>query len=149
LPRLARRIASIVPEEPIEQLLRAVDALDVEGVIALAAPDVRLLTVDGRRSAGTSGMRELLTDFLTALRSSSHRITARWHEDDVWIAEVDATYELKDLTRLGVLPRAFIVRAGPQGLSDVRVYGAHERPLGELSSREHELRLGGHWIPPL
>jgi hypothetical protein len=138
-----------VPEEPIEQLLRAIDALDVEGVIALAAPDVRLLTVDGRRSAGTTGMRELLTDFLTALRSSTHHITAQWHEDDVWIAEVDATYELKDLTRLGVLPRAFIVRAGPEGLSDVRVYGAHERPLGELSSREHEMRLGGHWIPPL
>lgn len=138
-----------MPDQPIEQLLRAVDELDVEGVIALAAPDVRLLTVDGRRSTGTTGMRELLTDFLTSLRSSTHRITAQWHEDDVWIAEVDATYELRDLTRLGVLPRAFIVRAGPEGLSDVRVYGAHERPLGELSSREHEMRLGGHWIPPL
>jgi hypothetical protein len=138
-----------VPEKPIEQLLRAIDALDVEAVLALAAPDVRLLTVDGRRSAGTKGMRELLTDFLTSLRSSTHRITTQWHVDDVSIAEVDATYELRDLTRLGVLPRAFIVRAGPQGLSDVRVYGAHERPLGDLSSREHELRLGGHWIPPL
>jgi hypothetical protein len=138
-----------VQDQPIEQLLRAIDELDVERVLALAAPDVRLLTVDGRRSAGTTGMRELLTDFLTALRSSTHRITAQWHEDDVWIAEVDATYELRDLTRLGVLPRAFIVRAGPDGLSDVRAYGAHERPLGELSSREHEMRLGGHWIPPL
>jgi hypothetical protein len=138
-----------VPDEPIEQLLRAIDALDVEGVLALAAPDVRLLTVDGRRSAGTAGMRELLTSFLASLRASTHRITAQWHEDDVWIAEVDATYELKDLTRLGVLARAFIVRAGPQGLSEVRVYGAHERPLGDLSSHEHELRLGGHWIPPL
>jgi hypothetical protein len=146
---LARRIAATVPDQPIEQLLRAVDELDVEGVIALAAPDVRLLTVDGRRSVGTTGMRELLTDFLASLRSSTHRITAQWHEDDVWIAEVDATYELKDLTRLGVLPRAFIVRGGPEGLSDVRVYGAHERPLAELSSREHEMRLGGHWIPPL
>ncbi len=138
-----------MPGEPIEQLLRAIDALDVEGVIALAAPEVRLLTVDGRRSAGKTGMRELLTDFLAALRSSTHRITAQWHEHDVWIAEVDANYELRDLTRLGVLERAFIVRAGPEGLTDVRVYGAHERPLGELESREHELRLGGHWIPPL
>jgi hypothetical protein len=138
-----------VPDEPIEQLLRAVDELDVEGVLALAASDVRLLTVDGRRSAGTTGMRELLTSFLASLRSSTHQITAQWHEDDVWIAEVDATYELRDLTRLGVLPRAFVVRAGPEGLSDVRVYGAHERPLDELSSREHEMRLGGHWIPPL
>lgn len=137
-----------MPDQPIEQLLRAIDALDLDAVIALAAPEVRLLTVDGRRAAGTAGMREVLTDFLAALRSSSHRITAKWHEDDVWIAEVDATYELRDMTRIGVLPRAFIVRAGPDGLSDLRVYGAHERPLRELSA-PHEMRLGGHWIPPL
>ncbi|MCW3018335.1 MAG: hypothetical protein JWN10_643 [Solirubrobacterales bacterium] len=138
-----------MPESPIEQLLRAIDALDVEAIVALAAPDVRLLTVDGRRAAGTAGMRALLSDFLASLRSSTHRITAHWHPDEVWIAEVDATYELKDMTRIGVLPRAFIVRAGPEGLRDVRVYGAHERPLTELSAGQHEMRLGGHWIPPL
>lgn len=138
-----------MPESPIEQLLRAVDALDLEAVIALAAPDVRLLTVDGRRAAGTAGISAVLSNFFASLRSSTHRITAQWHPDDVSIAEVDATYELKDMTRLGVLPRAFIVRAGRDGLSDVRVYGAHERPLAELSSPRHEIRLGGHWIPPL
>ena len=138
-----------MPESPIEQLLRAVDELDVDAVLALAAPDVRLLTVDGRRVAGTAGMRAVLGDFLASLRSATHRVTAEWRPDDVWIAEVDATYELPDLTRIGVLPRAFIVRAGPDGLSDVRVYGAHERPLGELSAGVHEMRLGGHWIPPL
>lgn len=138
-----------MPESPIEQLLRAVDALDVEAVIALVEPDVRLLTVDGHRAAGTVGVRALLSDFVAPLRSSTHRITAQWHPDDTWIAEVEATYELRDMTRIGVLPRAFIVRAGPDGLSDVRVYGAHERPLAELSAGEHEMRLGGHWIPPL
>jgi hypothetical protein len=138
-----------VPDSPIEQLLRAIDALDLDAVIALAAPDVRLLTVDGHHAAGTAGMREVLSDFLASLRSSTHRITAQWHPDEVWIAEVDATYELRDMTRLGILPRAFIARAGPDGLNDLRVYGAHERPLAELGSREHEIRLGGHWIPPL
>jgi len=138
-----------VPESPIEQLLRAVDSLDLEAVIALVAPDVQLLMVDGHRAAGTAEMRALLRDFLAALRSSTHRITAQWHPDEVWIAEVDATYELRDMTRIGVLPRAFVVRAGPDGLSDVRVYGAHERPLAELTAGEHEMRLGGHWIPPL
>ena len=94
-------------------------------------------------------MRELLTDFVEELRSSTHRVTAQWHPDDVWIAEVDATYELKDFTRIGVLPRVFVLRDGPGGLHDMRVYGAHERPLAELRSGEHEMRLGGHWIPPL
>jgi hypothetical protein len=114
-----RRIAATVPESPIEQLLRAVDALDAEAVVALSAPDVRLLTVDGRRAVGAAEMRELLSDFLEPLRSATHRVTTQWHPDEVWIAEVDASYELKDMTRLGGLPRAFIVRAGPDGLSDV------------------------------
>ncbi len=118
-------------------------------MVALAAPDVQLLTVDGRRAAGAAEMRAVLGDFLGSLRSATHRVTAQWHPDDVWIAEVDASYELKDMTRLGVLPRAFIVRAGPDGLSDVRAYGAHEQPLTELGAAEHEMRLGGNWIPPL
>jgi hypothetical protein len=136
-------------ESPVEELLEAVDELDVDAVLARAAPDVRLLTVDGRRAEGREGMRELIADFVDALRSSTHRVTAQWHPDDVWIAEVDATYELKDFTRIGVLPRVFVLRDGPDGLLDMRVYGAHERPLAELRSSEHEMRLGGHWIPPL
>jgi len=136
-------------ESPVDELLEAIDKLDVDAVLARAAPDVRLLTVDGRRAEGREGMRELLTDFVEELRSSTHRVTAQWHPDDVWIAEVDATYELKDFTRIGVLPRVFVLRDGPGGLHDMRVYGAHERPLAELRSGEHEMRLGGHWIPPL
>jgi SnoaL-like domain len=143
------RIAATVPESSIEQLLQAVDALDVDAVIALMEPDVRLLTVEGHSATGATGVRAMLSDFLTSLRSSTHRITAQWHQDNVWIAEVDASYELSDMTRIGVLPRAFVVRDGPGGLSDVRVYGAHERPLSEVGGHEREMRLGGHWIPPL
>jgi hypothetical protein len=135
-------------DSPVDELLEAVDKLDVDAVLALAAPDVRMLTVDGRRAEGRDGMRELIADFVDSLRSSTHRVTAQWHPDDVWIAEVDATYELKDFTRIGVLPRVFVLRDGPDGLLEMRVYGAHERPLAELRS-EHEMRLGGHWIPPL
>jgi hypothetical protein len=138
-----------VSGSPIDRLLQAIDTLDLDALIALAAPDVRILTVDGRRAEGREGVREVLTDFLAALRSSTHRITAQWHQDDAWIAEVDATYELADLTRLGVLPRAFVLRVGPEGIHDIRAYGAHERPLGEQSTGEQEIRLGGHWLPPL
>jgi hypothetical protein len=138
-----------VSESPIAQLLGAIDSLDVEAAMGLMAPDCRLLTVDGRRAEGTDGASELLTDFLAAVRSTAHRITAQWHQDNVWIAEVEADYELKDWLRITALPRAFVVRDGPDGVADVRVYGAHEQPLADHATGEEGMRIGGHWIPPL
>jgi hypothetical protein len=90
-----------------------------------------------------------MAEFLGQLRATAHTITAQWHEDDAWIAEVEATYELKDRTRLAAMPRAFILRVGPAGWTDLRVYGAHERPLAESRARDEGMRIGGHWIPPL
>lgn len=136
-------------ESPIDQLLGAIDKLDVEAVMALSAPDIRILSADGRRAEGTEAVRELLTDFLATLRSTTHRITAHWHQDNVWIAEVEATYELKDWVRTGALPRAFVLRDGPDGFVDLRVYGAHERPLADHRTGEEGMRIGGRWIPPL
>jgi SnoaL-like domain len=136
-------------ESRIDQLLGAIDRLDVDAMMALAAPDIRLLTVDGRRAEGTAAARELLAEFLGMLRSSTHQVTAEWHPDDVLIAEVQASYELHDRTLIGALPRAFIVRDGPDGFVELHVYGAHEQPLAERSTGEHEMRLGGYWIPPL
>ncbi len=133
----------------LEQFLSAIDEGELEEAMALMDPDVRVLVVDGRRAEGAAGLRALLSEFLGTLRSSTHRITAQWHQDDVWIAEVEATCELRDRTLLGELPRAFVLREGPGGITELRVYGAHERPLGERPSDERGLRLGGRWIPPL
>src|SRR5437588_2412326 len=102
---------------PIEQLLEAVDRRDLEGVTALLAPGARLLCADGRRAVGVDAVRELLTDFLDTLRSSAHHITAQWHLGDVWIAEVDASYELEDWLRLDALPRAFVLHQGQDGIA--------------------------------
>jgi hypothetical protein len=134
---------------PVEQLLGAIDRCDVDAVMALSAPDVRLLTVDGRRAHGTGAVRELLTKFLGQLRSSSHTITAQWHVDDVWIAEVDVSYELQDWLRLEGLPRVFVARMGPGGIADLRVYGAHEHPLSDHRTGEEGMWIGNRWIPPL
>ena len=136
-------------ESPIDRLLRAIDELDVDAALAPAAPDVRMLAADGRRAAGAAAVRELLADFLGGLRATTHKITAEWHEDNVWIAEVEATYELKDRTRIAALPRAFILRDSSDGLADLRVYGAHEQPLGDHRSGGGGMRIGGNWIPPL
>ncbi|HEY6398999.1 MAG TPA: nuclear transport factor 2 family protein [Solirubrobacteraceae bacterium] len=76
---------------PIEQFLVAIDRLDLEATMALMAPDARVLVADGRRAEGTEAVRELIGDFLGQLRSTTHRITAQWHEDDVWIVEADTS----------------------------------------------------------
>jgi hypothetical protein len=137
-------------ESPLHQLLRAVDDLDADAVVALMTPDCRLLTVDGRRAVGVEAVRELFAGFLATLHSTAHRITAEWHVDGVWIAEVDAVYELKeDRLRIGNLPRVFVARGGPHGLTDVRVYGAHEDRLGEHRGSAPGLTFAGHWMPSL
>ena len=125
-------------QSPIERFLDAVDRLDVDAAMALMAPDARVLVADGRRAEGTEAVRQLLGDFLGQLRSTTHRITAQWHQEDVWIAEVDASYELRDWLQLNGLPRAFVVRASPDGVSELRTYGAHEHRLSQRPTVRRE-----------
>lgn len=136
-------------DSPIEQLLGRMDQLDVDGVLVLLAPEACLLTADGRRADGTDAVRALLASFLGTLRSTTHRITSEWHVDDVWIAEVKASYELRDWLRLTELPRVFVTRMKGERIGDVRVYGAHEQPLTEHPTGEEGMWIGSRWIPPL
>ncbi|HKR98166.1 MAG TPA: nuclear transport factor 2 family protein [Candidatus Dormibacteraeota bacterium] len=137
-------------QSPIEEFLDALDRLELDAIMALMAPDVRVLVVDGRRAEGADAVRQLFADFLGQLRATTpHRITAQWHEDDVWIAEVDASYELRDWLQLNGLPRAFIVRAGPDGVSELKAYGAHEHQLSDHPTGGKGMWVGGRWVPPL
>jgi hypothetical protein len=138
-----------VSASPIERFLDAIDRLDLAGTMALMAPDVRVLFADGRRAQGTEAVDELFGEFLGQLRSTAHRITGQWHQDDVWIAEAECSYGLGESFQLDALPRAFIVRAGPNGVSELRVYGAHEHPLSDHPTGEEGIWVGGRWIPPL
>jgi len=133
----------------LEQLLAAIDGLDVEAVMALVGPEPRFLAADGRRAAGAGEVRELLTELLAALRSTTHRITAEWHLDDVCIAEVDADFELQDFLELKALPRVFILRTADGRIADLRVYGAHEHPLTDHRTGEEGMWIGMRWVPPL
>jgi hypothetical protein len=138
-----------VSQSPIEQLLDAIDKRHVEGAMALIAPSCRLLVVDGRRAEGGAGVRELFTDFVATVRSSTHRITAQWHPDGVWIAELETSYELTDWSKISALPRACVLREGPDGVAELHFYGAHERQLSDRRTGEEGMRIGGRWIPPL
>ena len=138
-----------VSQSPIEEFLDAVDRLELDAIMALMAPDVRLLVVDGRRAEGTDAVRQLFADFLGQLRATTHRITAQWHEDDVWIAEVEAGYELRDWLQLNGLACAFILRVGPDGVSELKAYGAHEHQLSDHPTGGKAMWVGGWWVPPL
>ena len=136
-------------ESPIADLLEAVDRLDLEATAAQFAPDGRLMTADGRRAAGLEQVRELLAEFFASLRATSHQITAQWHEADTWIAEADATYELDDWMQTSPLPRAFVLRQGSDGITDLRVYGAHEHQLTDHPEGGLGTWVRGHWVPPV
>lgn len=136
-------------QSPLVELLAAIDKLDVESVVALCAPDCRFTTADGRQADGRAETGQLLSEFLAQLRSTSHEITSHWHVEDAWIAEVLASYELQDWLKIEGLRRAFVVRAGPEGIHDLRVYGANERPLSDHRSADDTVRIGGRVVLPL
>jgi hypothetical protein len=139
----------LVADSPIAQLMMAIDGLDVESVMALFAPEPRLLTADGRRAEGSAAVRELIAEVLGTLRTATHRVTAEWHVDDVWIAEVEADFELQDWLQMRGLPRAIIVRTTTQGIAEARIYGAHEPRLEDHPTGEEGMWIGTRWIPPL
>jgi uncharacterized protein (TIGR02246 family) len=139
-----------VPESPVAAVLAAIDALDLDAFASLFAPDGRLLTVDGRVATGIDEVRQIIREFAADLRATNHEVTAEWHPDpDVWIAELDATYELTNYARLGPYPRAMILRNGSGGIHELRIYGLHERPLVESTRPYQEVFGSGHWLPTL
>ncbi len=134
---------------PVEELLRAIDARDVDAVMALLGPEPRVLVVDGRQAEGATAVRGLLESFLDMLRSTTHRVTDQWLLGDVCIAEVQADYELQDWLQLTGLRRVFIVRTAAERIVDIRVYGAHEQRLSDIPTGEEGTWVGRRWIPPL
>jgi hypothetical protein len=138
-----------VDGSPIDKLMAAIDVSDVDAAMALFGPAPRLMTVDARRADGSEAVRELLVSFLGSLRSCRHAITAQWHPDDVWIAEVDASYELQDGLEITHLPRVFVARMESGLITDLRGYGAHEHQLTDHRTADAGIWIGGHWIPPL
>ena len=114
--------------------------------MALVGPEPGFLTADGRRGAGTEAVRELLNEFLAALRSTAHRVTAQWHLDDVWVAEVEADYELQDWLALKALPRVFILRMGEAGCR--RACLRRARTSAHRASHRRRRDVGGDALGP-
>jgi hypothetical protein len=139
-----------VDDSPIEQFLRACDALDLEAATALFSPRATLVTNFDDRAEGAEQVRGELEQFFAGLRGTRHRVESAWHpEPDVWIAELTATYELTDFSERGPYRRVVVARADGDGITDMRIYGAHELPLSEAGRGYEEVRGPHGWLPTL
>jgi hypothetical protein len=138
-----------VDDSPITQVLAAVEKLDADAVTPLLAHDARLRTADGREANGMAAVHALLSGLFGTLRSVSYQVTGQWHDGDVWIAEMDVTYVLRDWLKTAPLPRAIVMRQGSDGIAEVHVYGANEHELDDHPTGEEGMIVGGRWIPPL
>lgn len=138
-----------MPETPIQAVLRALGAVDLDRALMLFAPDGALTNTFGETAAGSEQVRMVLGTFLQGLRAARYEVTAEWNpESGVWIAEMSASYELTDHSQRGPYGRVMILRAGGEGIELLRIYGAHERPLAE--GRPYENVRGPHgWLPTL
>lgn len=130
--------------------MRAIDALDVDAATSLFAPQAEVLTVYGREGKGVDQARAVLAELLDELRETHHDLTSEWNpEPGVWIAEVAATYRLKDFSRRGPYLRAIVLRVGDAGIEQLRIYGSREPPLTVDAGGYQEV-LGPHgWLPTL
>lgn len=139
-----------MPESPVADVLAAIDALDIDAFTSMFAPVGKLMTADGRVANDRAQVQHLIREFVSDLRATTHRVTAEWHpEPDLWIAELDATYELNNYAQLGPYPRAMFLRKAPDGIHDLRFYGLHERPLTDSTRAYQEVYGGGRWLPTL
>jgi|ERR1700683_3413771 hypothetical protein len=137
-------------DSPIQAFLRAVDALDLEAVMALFAPTAVLTMPFGEEAVGDQQIRSELREFIAELRATQHHLTSEWNpEPGVWIAELSATYELTDFSRRGPYKRAIIVHAGDNTIERMAIYGAHELPLTEEGHPYTNVRGPHGWLPTL
>jgi len=117
--------------------------------VALMGPDCRMLAATGRSYEGAGAVSNMIVELFEVVRSTSHRILTQWQLDDVWIAELEANYELTNDARIGGLPRAMFWRSQPNGSAVLHIYGAHERDIRAFGRPAGALLLDGDWIPPL
>jgi hypothetical protein len=129
--------------------MRSVDALDIDGATSAFAPNAEVLTVYGREGKGLDQARAVLTELFEELRGVDHQVTSEWNpEPGVWIAEVTATYVLKDFSRRGPYLRVIVLRVGDAGIEQLRIYGSREPPF--TAEGGYQEVLGPHgWLPTL
>jgi hypothetical protein len=143
-----------VTDSPLELFLQAFDRLDADACAALFANQGRLRYVDGRVDEGPEAVRDRLREYFADLSSTTHTLREHWHQDRVWVGELEASYVLADDSILGPVSKVFIVRMAHNGIEELRVYAAvepafHETRIRHERERDQGMMVGGRWVPPL
>lgn len=141
-------------DSPLDSFLRAFDRLDADACAALFAEQGRLRYVDGHVDEGLVAVRKRLREYFADLHSATHTLRGHWHEERVWINEVEARYVLADQSSLGPVSKVLVVRMAPAGIEDLRVYAAVEPSFHEATNRHERerdrgMKVDGRWLPPL
>lgn len=139
-----------VADSLIQELLKALDALDLDAATSLFSSDAELVTTYGQHGRGADQVRSLLGELLGELRATKHTVTSEWNpEPGVSLAEMTATYELKDFSERGPYRRAAILRSANGRIEQLAIYGTHELPLPEAERSYTEVRGPHGWLPTL
>jgi ketosteroid isomerase-like protein len=105
----------------ILDLFAAIDAKDVEGLLAHLAPDATQRFGNQEPLHGHQEIGAANAAFFSTIESLSHEVTGLWESDDTVIVRIDATYVRLD-GRSVTLPAVSIIRESDGLIVDYQVF---------------------------
>jgi ketosteroid isomerase-like protein len=105
----------------IDDLFRAIDAKDVDGLLAHLAPDAIQRFGNQEPPRGHEQIRAANEAFLGAIDSLRHAVTGLWVWDDTIVVRLDASYTRLDGLTVTV-PAASILRVSDGLIADYQVF---------------------------
>jgi ketosteroid isomerase-like protein len=105
----------------IDDLFRAIDAKDVDGLLAHLAPDAIQRFGNQEPLRGHEQIRAANEAFFGAIDSLRHAVTGLWVWDDTIVVRLDASYTRLDGLTVTV-PAASILRVSDGLIADYQVF---------------------------
>ena len=98
------------------------DAMDIDSIMALFAPDARVVFGNGEPMLGVDAIRTGTVAFLDTIAGLHHSIVTEWNFGDDTIAELKVTYDRKDGQQVAI-PCVTIFHTRAAGkIDDYRVF---------------------------
>lgn len=98
------------------------DAMDIDSLMALFAPDARVVFGNGEPMLGADEIRAGTTAFLNTIAGLHHSIVTQWNFADDTIAELKVTYDRNDGMQVAI-PCVTIFHTDATGkIDDYRVF---------------------------
>ena len=105
----------------IDELFRAIDAKDVDGLLAHLAPDATQQFGNQEPLRGHDQIRLANEEFFGAIESLRHDVTGLWEWDDTIVVRLDASYTRLDGLTVTV-PAATILTVSDGLIAEYQVF---------------------------